>query len=512
MRGGDLGEDIKRSFENAFDPKKNGLEESIRKSNEVLANTFDPNKNGLAAAVNRGVEAIKNVDWNKVGNEIGDGLNPQKNGVSAAFEKFGGDAKRAFEDLGQKIKESAARDKAVLDRAFAPLANEFNNPNSALTKFVRSAGIPITADEWKKKFEDPETYFTLMSFLVTAAASVVTAGAAGPGTFAAMQTVIAGARVITKAAMGQPVGAGDIAGIVMAMVPGTGGTDPSSWMGAATAIGSSVGGNLLKAAAKNVVTTNVADRMKQNGESLAQFSTAFAETQARKARDEAMPTPFQIAEGKRVQEEQKKRIDAENAAAYEAGLGGRVMTQAEIEETTKAREAYQGEEATKLNTYGVEPQDAKERQEFNTYAQRNLLAGYGDINTPENYKNWRIETNTPVKASYAAAAPAYNPMAQEPLAPTGPARLGMAAYEDVGQLSGIENAPTNQAELDSFNDFTNKPEYAETSDIDAVIAAWRQSLGAATGSGKKRKSYLVEYVARHSLKRPRESYDERFFG
>jgi hypothetical protein len=185
MRGGDLGDDFRR----ALDPNRNGLNESLRRTGEVLGNAFDPNKNGLAKAVNSAVDAIKNVNWNEVGSKIGDGLDPSKNGVSAAFDKFGGDAKRAFQDLGNKIKESAQRDKALLDAAFAPLANEFNNPNSALSSFVKSVGIPLTPDEWKKKFEDPETYFTLLSVLVTAAASVVSAGTAGPGAFAAMQAL-----------------------------------------------------------------------------------------------------------------------------------------------------------------------------------------------------------------------------------------------------------------------------------------------------------------------------------
>ena len=270
MRGGDIGDD----FRKAFDPNRNGLNESIRNTGEVLGKAFDPNKNGLAQAVNSAVDALKNVNWNEVSSKLGDGLDPNKNGVSAAFDKFGGDAKRAFEDLGNKIKESAQRDKAALDAAFAPLANEFNNPNSALSNFARSAGIPLTPDEWKKKFEDPETYFSLLSMLVTAAASVVSAGAAGPGAFAAMQAIIASARVITKAATGQPVGAGDIAGVALAMIPGRGGVDPSSWLNAATRTGTSIGMNLVKDAAKNVVSTNVNDRLRQNGETLATLTGA----------------------------------------------------------------------------------------------------------------------------------------------------------------------------------------------------------------------------------------------
>jgi hypothetical protein len=277
-RGKGLGDAIKTGLENAFDPNKNGLAASARQTGEKLANAFDPKKNGLGDAVKGLVENIKNVDWKQVQSQVGDALDPQKNGVSAAFEKFGGDTKRAFEDLGAKIKESAARDKAALDSAFAPFVNEFTNPDSALTKLVKSAGIPLTPEEWKTKFEDPETYFTILSVLVSAAACVLTAGAAAPGAIAATQALIASARVITKAATGKPVGAGDIAGIALACIPKPGGTDPTSWLNAATMVGTSVAKQSLKAAAKNVITSNVKDRLAQMGETLASVSVAAEES------------------------------------------------------------------------------------------------------------------------------------------------------------------------------------------------------------------------------------------
>jgi len=291
LKGGDLGDDIRR----ALDPNRNGLnqsiqntgaainqsvqdtkqklDQSIQNTGRVLGDAFDPNKNGLAAAVNAIGDKLKGVDWNDVKNKLGDGLDPAKNGVSEAFNKFGGDATRAFEELGNKIKESAQRDKATLDAAFAPFVAEFTNPNSALAQFVQSAGIPISADEWKKKFEDPETYFTILSVLVTAAASVASAGLAGPATFAAAQALIAGTRVITKAAMGKPVTPGDIAAVVTAAVPGAGGGTATTWLEVAKQATKQVGVSLVKTAAKNVLRSNK-DGLMEAGKTLATMSQA----------------------------------------------------------------------------------------------------------------------------------------------------------------------------------------------------------------------------------------------
>jgi hypothetical protein len=256
-----------------LDPAKNGLNDSIRHTGEVLGNAFDPNKNGLAAAVNAAGDKLKAVDWNAVKNKIGDGLDPAKNGVSDAFNKFGGDAQRAFEDLGNKIKDSAQRDKAKLDQAFAPLVHEFTNPDSALAKFVQSAGIPISADDWKKKFEDPDTYFTILSVLVTAAASVCSAGLAGPGVFAATQALIAGTKLLTKAAMGKPIDPMDIAGVVTSVVPGAGGGTATTWLKVATSAASKVATSAVKEAAKNVIKSNK-DGLIQMGQTLATLSSA----------------------------------------------------------------------------------------------------------------------------------------------------------------------------------------------------------------------------------------------
>ncbi len=321
LKGGDLGDDIRR----ALDPNRNGLnqsiqntgaainqsvqdtkqklDQSIQNTGRVLGDAFDPNKNGLAAAVNAIGDKLKAVDWNDVKNKLGDGLDPAKNGVSEAFNKFGGDATRAFEELGNKIKESAQRDKATLDRAFAPFVAEFTNPNSALAQFVQSAGIPISADDWKKKFEDPETYFTILSVLVTAAASVASAGLAGPGVFAATQALIAGTRVITKAAMGKPITPGDILAVVTSAVPGAGGGTATTWLEVAKQATKQVGVSLVKTAAKNVLRSNK-DGLMEAGKTLATMSQAATPS------PEATPSPAEGAAPAQVEAAQAQQRTA----------------------------------------------------------------------------------------------------------------------------------------------------------------------------------------------------------
>jgi hypothetical protein len=397
LHGGNLADDIRNALnpnriKDAIDASlrdtKQKLDQSIQNTGNVLGNAFDPNKNGLAAAVNAAGEKLKAVDWNDVKNKIGDGLDPAKNGVSEAFNRFGGDAKKAFEDIGNKIRESAQRDKEKLDRAFAPFVAEFTNPNSALAKFVQSAGIPISADEWKRKFEDPDTYFTILSVLVTAAASVASAGLAGPGVFAATQALIAGTRVITKAATGKPVSPMDIASVVTSMVPGAGGGAATSWLKVAQTAATNVATSAVKNAAKNVLKSNK-DALIQTAQTLATMSHAATDDDAEQAPDggeqapsEAAappePTPEEIAaaeEKERAEKaaaEEKERADQaaqqkyrDEEALREADAAGAAQAnadqaKAEADEAQRASEsqaaaAKAAETSTKTPLYFIDP-------------------------------------------------------------------------------------------------------------------------------------------------------------
>ena len=369
MKGGDLGDDIRA----AFDPNK---------IKEKFENAFDPNKNGLAESVKHTVDAFKTVDWKDVNSKIGDALDPQKNGVAAAFDRFGGDTRKAFEDLGQKIRDQAMKDKAALDTAFAPFVNEFSNPNSALSKFVASTGIPMTPDQWKKKFEDPDTYFTILSLMVTAAASVVSAGMAGPATFAAMQALIATAKVITHAAMGQPPTPMDILGVVTAAIPGKAAVDPTSWMQVAGTVGTVVAKNAVKAAAKNAISSNVQDRMAQMGETLATISMSHEQ--------DTNPTqPF--VDLPRQQRDQAAQAKAAEQAAYDATPEGKAQIEraraaAEAAQKKKVEDQYAQQEANKARILAEDKAIADKKKEMDyqgSYQQSMDKALAAQNKTPE---------------------------------------------------------------------------------------------------------------------------------
>jgi len=215
-------------FANNFDPNKNGLKhqfthpdsnlnQAAKAAERALGGIFDPNKNGLREKVNAAVEDFKKVTQ-QLPDDIKRALDPNQNGVAAAFNKFGDNLKGAFIELGNKILAQAKADKAKLDEAFAPLVNEFKNPDSVLAKFIKEQ--VGTEQDWKKKFEDPDTYFLIASILLTAAAAVVTApigGVGAPIVFAALQTALACTKLIVHAAQGKPFNPMDAVDIVLAV-------------------------------------------------------------------------------------------------------------------------------------------------------------------------------------------------------------------------------------------------------------------------------------------------------
>ena len=229
MRGkGTAAEDfVNVTLGNVFDPNKNslahqfthpdsGLNQALKTTENALGSVFDPNKNGLREKMDAAVEDFKRVTQ-QLPDDMKRALDPNQNGVADAFNKFGGDLKGAFTELGNKILAQAGADKAKLDEAFAPLVNEFSNPDSVLAKFIKQQ--VGTEEDWKRKFEDPDTYFLIASILLTAAAAVVTApigGVGAPAAFAAMQTALACTKMITHAAQGKPFDPMDAVAIVLA--------------------------------------------------------------------------------------------------------------------------------------------------------------------------------------------------------------------------------------------------------------------------------------------------------
>jgi hypothetical protein len=209
----DAGQKIKNEFTNP----DSLLGQAAKKTEQALGNVFDPNKNGLRKSLEAAVENLKKFTADMPA-DLKAAFDPNENGVAAAFNKFGADTKSAFDELGRRIVAQAQRDKREMDKAFAPLVNELTNPNSVLAKFMQQQ-IGTEAD-WRRKFEDPDTYFLIASILITAAATVVTApigGVGAPIAFAAMQTALACGKMITHAAQGKPFDPMDAVAIVLAV-------------------------------------------------------------------------------------------------------------------------------------------------------------------------------------------------------------------------------------------------------------------------------------------------------
>jgi len=199
---------------NAIDPKKNGVA-------DALAKTFDPQKNGLADAVKAIKDTFDKIDFGKLDQDAKNALDPKLNGIDAAFQKFGGDAKKAFEDIADKIRKSAQESGDILRAGIDRLKNEFDNPNSDLSVFFKDLGVDITENYLK----NPDFWFDVVSVVVLAASLVVTApigGVGAPVAFAAMQAMIAGAKMLSHAAEGKQISPVEVGFFLLTVIPATG--------------------------------------------------------------------------------------------------------------------------------------------------------------------------------------------------------------------------------------------------------------------------------------------------
>lgn len=133
-------------------------------------------------------------------------FDPEKNGVGAAFRKFGENTKKAFEDVGQRMLNAFDPDK--------------NGVRQAFEKFGKDMGDTIgNKDWWNKTMTDPDTYIMLLGVLCSVAATVLSAGTAGPLMAIALQTLGPATKMIADAARGKPIDGLDIASLVIGMVP-----------------------------------------------------------------------------------------------------------------------------------------------------------------------------------------------------------------------------------------------------------------------------------------------------
>jgi len=169
----------------------------------------------------RGKQIVGRVDWQATQKQLEKGFedafgqdgalakafDPKKNGVEAAFQKFGADTEAAFKDIGEKMRK--AFDPANMRRAF----EEFG-------KMLEST--LGNADWWKDTLGNPDTWITILGVIASVAATVLSAGTLGPAAFIALNMVGPATKMIGDAAQGRPVDGLDFLAIAFAMIPGAG--------------------------------------------------------------------------------------------------------------------------------------------------------------------------------------------------------------------------------------------------------------------------------------------------
>jgi hypothetical protein len=133
-------------------------------------------------------------------------FDPEKNGVAAAFRKFGENSKKAFEEVGQRMLN-----------AFDP---NKNGVRQAFEKFGKEMGETIgNKDWWNKMMTDPDTYIFLIGAIASIAATILSAGTAGPLLVIALQALGPATKMIADAARGKPIDGLDVASLLIGMIP-----------------------------------------------------------------------------------------------------------------------------------------------------------------------------------------------------------------------------------------------------------------------------------------------------
>ena len=184
----------------------------------------------------RGKQIRGRVDFDELGKAVTAGLNdlfsadgalarafdPEKNGVGAAFRKFGDDMKRVLEEVGNSIKNAFDRMGADIKKAFEDFAKD------AESKFKQFG------EDFVNKMKDPDFWVEaigIMAQIAAAAVSIaITVGTLGAGTglavglMAAAQMAGPAAKMIADAARGRPIDVLDIVQLgisaATALVPG----------------------------------------------------------------------------------------------------------------------------------------------------------------------------------------------------------------------------------------------------------------------------------------------------
>ena len=149
-------------------------------------------------------------------------FDPEKNGVGAAFRKFGADSEAAFKDIGERMLKAFDPNQNGVGKAFADFAK------------IAEANLEQFGKDFVDKCKDPDMWVQVITIMAQVAGGILAAaiavGTLGAGTGLAiglgmaLNAVGPAVKMIADAARGKPIDALDIVQLAIAVVPPLPGT------------------------------------------------------------------------------------------------------------------------------------------------------------------------------------------------------------------------------------------------------------------------------------------------
>jgi hypothetical protein len=205
-----------RAVGNEFTNPESDLRRAVK--NEFT----DPNSQfrttALSPEVNNIVSELQAHDWGPLNSQFENVFDPNKNGLADVYRMFHGDKTELFNFIKDNLSKVASDNKEGLDEAFRPLLHAFGEDrelSALIGQHIES--FPQTRAHWERVMQDPDTYFDILSVMISIAA-VVTTGPAAPATIAASRAALTAARVLTHAAQGKQITNAELAAIVVDIV------------------------------------------------------------------------------------------------------------------------------------------------------------------------------------------------------------------------------------------------------------------------------------------------------
>jgi len=199
---------VGNEFVNPESDLRRALDNEFTNPNSLFRTT------ALSPEVNNIVTELQTHDWGPLKRQFENVFDPNKNGLADAFRMVNGDKTELFNFIKDNLSKVARENKEGFDNAFKPLLHAFGE-DRALSELIGEhiKTFPVTREDWERVLQDPDTYFDILSVMISVAA-VVTTGPAAPATIAASRAALTAARVLTHAAQGKVITNAELASVV----------------------------------------------------------------------------------------------------------------------------------------------------------------------------------------------------------------------------------------------------------------------------------------------------------